>query len=171
MKDNEIENNIPLNSQENSTDQRINNILLNLYNESSGSEESLELSELSLDERYFLSEEVDCLSKQDFKKLKKCRVGHSKTNCSVCLEKFVKNQVILILPCHHKFHYKCMKPWFGKSTCCPLCRLDIKKHFNPSQEVPSVLSESSPRNPLLDESFIQPRILTPYRSARPSRRR
>lgn len=162
-------------SEINSADRRFNNILVDLYSESSGSDaDSESLSQVSLDERYFLSDDADALSKEDIKKIRKCRVGHSTSKCSVCLEQFKKNQVISILPCSHKFHYKCMKPWFRKSTCCPLCRMDLKKHFHPteSEKVKSVFSESSQnRNPLLDASFLQPRVLTPFRSMRPSRRR
>jgi hypothetical protein len=131
-------------------------------------------SQLTLDERYFLSEDADGLSQEDFKKIRKCKIGLSKSECSVCFEVFKKNQVINILPCKHKFHYKCIKPWLKKSTCCPLCRMDLKKYFNPGliNSVNSVESESSERrNPLLDASFLQPRVLTPFRSLRPSVRR
>jgi len=127
---------------------------------------SSEISSVSQDERYFSIEENECLSKVDQKKLKKCKIGESKSKCTICLEQFKKNQVIQILPCHHKFHHKCLKPWFKTSTCCPLCRMDIKKHFNP--ETPSIQSQlsvqSNERNSLLDRSFIQPRTYTPGRS-------
>jgi hypothetical protein len=125
-----------------------------------------QFSELTLDERYLTSDVVDCLSREDQKKLKKCRIGKSKNKCTVCLEQYQKNEIIQILPCHHKFHYKCLKPWFNKSSCCPNCRFDLKKHFHPKKE--EALSEfstsSEQRNPLLDASFIQPRNYTPLRS-------
>ena len=153
-------------SQEDPMDRHLNNILNNLYSDSSNSDsQSVLRSELSHDERYLI-DEVDCLSKTDFKKLKKCRVGDSKSKCTVCLEGFEKNQIIRILPCHHKFHDKCTKPWFKKSVFCPLCRFDVKKHFHPeTKQVPNTMSvNSETRNPLLDVSFIQPRYLTPMRT-------
>lgn len=156
------------------SEQRINNILDNLYSNSSLEQSSdSQISAISLDERYFSIEENDSLSKIDQKKIRKCKISESKSSCSVCLEKYKKNQIIMILPCNHKFHYKCMKPWFKNSVFCPLCRLDIKKHFNPDSE--SVASDitlsSGNRNSLLDRSFIQPRQYTPLRSLNQTRRR
>lgn len=144
---------------QNSNDRQINNILHNLYSDSSNDESlSMDDSDFSLDERFFSIEEDERLSKKDRKKLQKKRVGESTSKCTVCLDQFQKRQIIQVLPCHHKFHYKCLKPWFDKSTFCPLCRMDIKKHFNPVPEAISV-KEGSQRNPLLDTSFIQPRRL------------
>ena len=133
-------------------------------------------SMLSLDQQFFTFEESLSLSKKDQQKLKKARVGQIKSKCTVCLDHFKKDQVIQILPCHHKFHRKCVKPWFEKSVCCPLCRFDIKKYLNPTEEntnnininnddrveISSSDLMSNQRinesaNPLLDTSFIQPR--------------
>ena len=66
-----------------------------------------------------------------------------------------------------------MKPWFDKASCCPLCRFDLKKHFNPTKadDISDFSTSSERRNPLLDASFIQPRNFTPLRSSQTSRRR
>jgi len=41
--------------------------------------------------------------------------------CSICLEDFVKNEEIRILPCNHKFHPACIDPWLlNVSGTCPI---------------------------------------------------
>ena len=49
--------------------------------------------------------------------------------CHICLEEF-KNTVCKKLPCGHHYHDKCIKPWLTEqSTCCPVCRVDIKNNI------------------------------------------
>ena len=33
------------------------------------------------------------------------------------------------LPCDHDFHDGCILPWFETNSTCPLCRLDLMRHF------------------------------------------
>ena len=68
------------------------------------------------------------LTRNDFKMLLKMKIGHSRSECSICFEGYRKRQVINVLPCGHKFHRNCVKTWFQKSVRCPLCRLDIKEY-------------------------------------------
>ena len=86
------------------------------------------------------SQLVQTMSKEQLKKLKKKRIGHSSSHCTVCHDHYQKGEVIRVLPCQHFFHYKCLKPWFKKSNICPLCRLNIKE----------VLEENQPS----DEQFL-----------------
>lgn len=72
------------------------------------------------------SEESFLLSRQEIKQLKKQRVGCASGQCSICFDEYSKGQVIRQLPCGHKFHYKCMKPWLKTQSFCPLCRFDLK---------------------------------------------
>lgn len=74
------------------------------------------------------SDENVLLSRQEIKLLKKQKVGCASGNCTICFEKYEKGQVIRNLPCGHKFHYKCMKPWLKTSIYCPLCRFDLKTY-------------------------------------------
>ncbi|CZR63999.1 uncharacterized protein PAC_13896 [Phialocephala subalpina] len=47
----------------------------------------------------------------------------SDSNCLICLEEFVENEEIRLLPCNHKFHPKCVDPWLEDvSGSCPVCR-------------------------------------------------
>tara|TARA_B100000674_G_scaffold276706_1_gene228538 strand:- start:140 stop:562 length:423 start_codon:yes stop_codon:yes gene_type:complete len=46
--------------------------------------------------------------------------------CTVCLEKYKKNEKIIVLPCNHNFHEACIKEWFEKDNrSCPNCRENI----------------------------------------------
>ncbi|XP_054782591.1 RING-H2 finger protein ATL51-like [Prosopis cineraria] len=42
--------------------------------------------------------------------------------CSVCLESFEDNDDVLVTPCNHIYHRKCIVHWFLVSSMCPLCR-------------------------------------------------
>jgi hypothetical protein len=54
---------------------------------------------------------------------------HYGTNCTICLDIFVLNKSkVLITPCQHMFHYKCLKDWLYKNknhTICPNCNLNF----------------------------------------------
>ena len=41
--------------------------------------------------------------------------------CSICLDPYVKKQNIILLPCNHVFHSKCIKEWIAKNEECPTC--------------------------------------------------
>jgi len=44
-------------------------------------------------------------------------------SCVVCLEDFVHNETLKMLPCKHAFHPQCIKPWVTeRQALCPLCK-------------------------------------------------
>lgn len=45
--------------------------------------------------------------------------------CRVCLEKYEEGEQVMTLPCFHRFHVDCIKPWLAKSTKCPMCKIDV----------------------------------------------
>ena len=48
--------------------------------------------------------------------------------CPICLKKYRNNMSkIIILPCNHIFHYKCLYDWLinNKHWKCPICNLDL----------------------------------------------
>lgn len=48
------------------------------------------------------------------------------TGCCICLEEFINNDVIKLLPCGHGFHRSCIDQWlFNNSNQCPVCRRSI----------------------------------------------
>jgi len=48
-----------------------------------------------------------------------------KEDCAVCLECFKLNQVLIHLPCGHKFHSSCLMPWLDNNQHCPYCRAKV----------------------------------------------
>ena len=48
--------------------------------------------------------------------------------CTICLENFIVNKVrVCLTPCHHIFHFSCLKQYIFKSndTHCPNCKFDF----------------------------------------------
>lgn len=45
--------------------------------------------------------------------------------CTVCLDDIEAGQTVALLPCFHRFHQQCLKPWADKSTLCPNCKYDF----------------------------------------------
>lgn len=52
-------------------------------------------------------------------------------DCSICLEKYRKNDKCIKLDCSHIFHKKCLNEWFknridkSEELNCPLCRNNL----------------------------------------------
>tara|TARA_B100000123_G_C25724588_1_gene426256 strand:+ start:1265 stop:1639 length:375 start_codon:yes stop_codon:yes gene_type:complete len=42
--------------------------------------------------------------------------------CSICLEKYIKNDKLINLHCSHSFHKDCLNEWLKKNNTCPQCR-------------------------------------------------
>lgn len=51
--------------------------------------------------------------------------GRQPEECPVCLESFVSGQMVIDLPCHHRFHSTCLVPWLLSHCHCPFCRAHI----------------------------------------------
>jgi hypothetical protein len=60
--------------------------------------------------------------------------GMKEEECTYCLGNFEKGQKLIILPCAHSFHSKCIKQWFTKDNTCPICKFSIN---------PSILTNSN----------------------------
>lgn len=42
--------------------------------------------------------------------------------CNICLDNFVLDETMKVLPCLHKFHDRCIDRWLRISSSCPLCK-------------------------------------------------
>ncbi len=71
------------------------------------------------------------LSQLKLERLRKIRPPKPTTNpeklfveqeCPICLENFVENETVAMLPCGHIFHIECVKEWFSIKYECPSCR-------------------------------------------------
>ena len=73
-------------------------------------------------------DENSLISRDSFNKFKKDEIL---TSCSICLENYIKGDVISTLPCskRHTFHSYCLEEWFFSNILCPLCRYDFSKEF------------------------------------------
>ncbi|CAH0396126.1 unnamed protein product [Bemisia tabaci] len=49
--------------------------------------------------------------------------------CAVCIESYKYSDVVRILPCRHEFHRNCIDPWLLEHRTCPMCKMDILKHY------------------------------------------
>ncbi|XP_021967205.1 E3 ubiquitin-protein ligase RNF13 isoform X2 [Folsomia candida] len=52
--------------------------------------------------------------------------GDPYETCAVCLDDFVEQDKIRVLPCAHGFHMKCIDPWLTKGRrVCPICKRKV----------------------------------------------
>ncbi|XP_002162097.2 E3 ubiquitin-protein ligase RNF13 isoform X1 [Hydra vulgaris] len=79
--------------------------------------------------RYWLRIRRSRLSPANLKKIptKKFKKGDEFDVCAICIEEYVQNDKIRILPCNHAYHCKCVDPWLtsGKKLC-PVCKQTVE---------------------------------------------
>ncbi|KAK6931196.1 Zinc finger, RING-type [Dillenia turbinata] len=46
-------------------------------------------------------------------------------SCAICLEDFLQEELLKLMPCNHFYHEKCIKKWVEKSRYCPICRCEL----------------------------------------------
>uniref|UniRef100_A0A5B7BNP9 RING-type E3 ubiquitin transferase n=1 Tax=Davidia involucrata TaxID=16924 RepID=A0A5B7BNP9_DAVIN len=62
------------------------------------------------------------------------------TECAVCLNEFVDDESLRLLPkCSHAFHLPCIDTWLKSHSNCPLCRSNV----NPLPALPAPSSQIS----------------------------
>ncbi|CAH8319169.1 unnamed protein product [Eruca vesicaria subsp. sativa] len=54
-------------------------------------------------------------------------VKTERRDCSICLESFTNDDMLISLPCTHSFHSLCLNPWLKACGNCPCCRRAIAK--------------------------------------------
>ncbi|KAK3564434.1 hypothetical protein QTP86_020374 [Hemibagrus guttatus] len=52
-------------------------------------------------------------------------VEAEESSCVVCLDSFMRCDVVTTLPCSHLFHKTCIEPWLLEHHTCPMCKYDI----------------------------------------------
>lgn len=69
------------------------------------------------------------------------RVENAPQECAICLEDFVDDDELRIMPCKHEFHITCIDGWLTtRKKFCPICKRDI---CQPNEETP-LLSNREP---------------------------
>lgn len=72
------------------------------------------------------------ISETQFNKLRNHTITDEDTinieECSICMEPYVLNEEVKVLPCKHMFHIECVRKWLCcEKTSCPTCREDVRK--------------------------------------------
>ncbi|KAJ8922524.1 hypothetical protein NQ315_007554 [Exocentrus adspersus] len=49
--------------------------------------------------------------------------------CAICIEPYKLSETLRLLPCGHEFHKSCIDPWLLEHRTCPMCKMDILKHY------------------------------------------
>lgn len=62
--------------------------------------------------------------------------------CAVCIENYRVADVVRILPCKHQFHKSCIDQWLLEKRTCPMCKMDILKHYGLIEEAPDEREET-----------------------------
>ncbi|KAL2848190.1 hypothetical protein BJY01DRAFT_246514 [Aspergillus pseudoustus] len=53
-------------------------------------------------------------------------VDYFRPSCPICAEAFADGEDLRVVPCSHRFHARCVDPWFlARSSTCPMCRSDV----------------------------------------------
>lgn len=52
---------------------------------------------------------------------KNASVNSSNIVCSICLDEYIYDELITVLPCNHTFHKNCLDDWLRNTKTCPLC--------------------------------------------------
>ncbi len=55
------------------------------------------------------------------------RTSGNLNTCQICLEDYIENDDIRILPCIHSFHMDCIDTWLIQKSVCPVCRVNIRE--------------------------------------------
>lgn len=67
-------------------------------------------------------------SKRCCKKFSWSKLGwkaSEQVECVVCLDNFKTGDILVHLPCAHRFHWNCAMPWLESSSQCPCCRMPV----------------------------------------------
>jgi len=57
----------------------------------------------------------------------KYSMRQTKEECEICASDFTEGEMMICLPCLHRFHEVCILKWADKSPTCPHCLKDMFK--------------------------------------------
>jgi hypothetical protein len=97
-----IENPISYNS---SIDTNTSNNFINTFNQSSDNLENI----ISKTSEFTINNNNNIINKK----------------CSICLNTYLLDQKVRILPCMHYYHSNCIDIWFKDSSKCPICQYNL----------------------------------------------
>ena len=59
------------------------------------------------------------LTIEQYRQIKKMKIGISVKMCGICRNNYVKDELINRLPCKHIFHIDCLQDWLKINDTCP----------------------------------------------------
>ncbi|CAO3619896.1 unnamed protein product [Cunninghamella echinulata] len=71
---------------------------------------------------------TDFVTRLPLKKFKKEKMKENDhhSECAICLEDYVDDETLRVLPCKHEFHAHCVDAWLtGHKKFCPVCKNDV----------------------------------------------
>ena len=68
--------------------------------------------------------------------------------CAICRADLTVDATVVVTPCSHLFHARCLGRWLNRSASCPFCNTDLVEAFysnvmGPETDVEEVAGEDS----------------------------
>lgn len=68
------------------------------------------------------SEKLTLLNGKLFSEIyEKCAIKGKFNECTICIENFKNKSVVVVTPCNHLFHFRCLENWINKKAVDPKC--------------------------------------------------
>ncbi|KAJ1947303.1 hypothetical protein EC988_005432 [Linderina pennispora] len=93
--------------------------------------------------------------------------------CAICLAEIAYQEVVMELPCRHRFHYDCIQKWLTtKSEQCPLCKGSVLAALGIKADTPRHSTDQAAETAVpaeqqngVAEGSTQPEVAVPERAA------
>lgn len=77
--------------------------------------------------------------------------GDPYDTCAICLEDYLENEKLRVLPCAHAYHCKCIDPWLTKNRrVCPVCKRKVFAQDETPYNDTDSDSDADDRTPLVN---------------------
>ncbi|XP_057290615.1 uncharacterized protein LOC130613283 [Hydractinia symbiolongicarpus] len=56
--------------------------------------------------------------------------------CTICLDDYIPGENLIMCPCGHCYHKKCIKGWLRVKNVCPLCKMNVNRRIAVNERTP-----------------------------------